>query len=274
MITTDEVLTVNGVPLNTLAYNVSTFTGRIRVPGRRGADGIVPGRHGSIRSPGKRYEAAEVVLTMWVLGADVDGLIPTSSSSRQLLFANVDTLTRLFGASTVVLLQTRPDGTQRRLEGEVTKVIDFTTMAGATRAEFAVTVSSWMAFWEDTVDVAADITGEGVLSAPGFAAATAPCDELVVTLHGPCSNPKIESGGVWVQYGFVIPTGQAIVLNCRTWELSGIGGLVPNYGLVTHSGDARWFVLAPGTPPTFTLTDTSPNPVRVQLVGRRKYLTP
>ena len=64
MITTDEVLTVNGVALNTLAYNITSFTGRIRVPGRRGADSIVPGRHGSIRSPGKRYEAAEVVLTM------------------------------------------------------------------------------------------------------------------------------------------------------------------------------------------------------------------
>lgn len=274
MITTDHPLHVNGTVLNTLAWNVRTLTGRLRVPGRRGADVVVPGRHGAIRTPGKRYDTAEVVLAMWVVGADQDGLIPQDTTSRRLMAANIDKLAKLFGAGTVELVQTRPDGTLRRLEGEVTGVIDFTTMAGATRAEFAVTVRSWMAFWQDTVDVTADFTGEGAWPVNEFTAATAPCDELKLTLYGPSSNPRADSGGVWAQYNQVIPIGQDVTLDCKTWELSGGGGLVPNHSLVAHSGDARWFVLAPGDPPVVTLTDTSPNLVRARLVGRRNYLNP
>ena len=270
MLTTAELLRVNSVPLNTLAYNIETWTGRGRVPGRRGSNIAVHARHGFIRTKQKKFNGAEVILAMWVLGADEDGLVPSNILRRALLKTNSDKLVRLFGADTQEWVQVQPDGSERRIFGEITEPLDFVAEPGEL-ARFSVAMGSWMAFWEDAIPITASFNGEGNWSVTEFAAATAPCDELTVTF-GPSSNPKIQSEDVWVQYNAVIPAGQGIVINCSTWILTGTGGLVPNYAALGHGGDGRWFVLKAGTPPIVVVSDTSPNPVNVTLAGRRKYL--
>jgi len=274
MLTTAELLRVNTVPLNTMAYNIETWTGRGRVPGRRGSNIAVHARHGFIRTKQKKFNGAEVILAMWVIGADEDGLVPSNPLRRALLKANSDKLVRLFGADTQEWVQVQPDGSERRIFGEVTEPIDFFAEPGEL-ARFPVAMGSWMAFWEDAIPIVAGFIGEGNWSVTGFAAATAPCDELTVTLNGPCTNPKIQSEDIWVQYNAVIPAGHGIVINCATWILTGTGGLVPNYAALGHGGDGRWFVLKAGIPPMppiVVVSDTSPNPVNVTLAGRRKYL--
>lgn len=276
MITTGETVTANGVLLNTLAYNIRTLSGRLTTPGKRGGNVAVPGRHGAIRTPGKRFDQGQVVLSMWVVGADVDGLVPVSGPARARLFEHVDMLTRLFGGDTVELVHTLPDGSQRRTVGEVTDTIDFTTTAAGSRAEFAVALTVPGAFWTDPADVTATYTGTGTWQPAEFGGATAPMDELAVTFTGG-TNPRITSGGVWVQYSAVLAAGQSITLDCATWQLTGGGGLVPDHSRVEHSGDARWFVLAPGLGasdvPEAVVSQTGVGAMSTQLVGRRKYLT-
>src|SRR3982751_5668716 len=98
MVTTSAIpMTVDGTRLDTLAWNIETITGRIGVPGVRGANAQVPGRHGSIFTPNKTYDEREFVLSMWVNGCDVDGLIPGGSSDLAEFRKNVDTLSLLFG---------------------------------------------------------------------------------------------------------------------------------------------------------------------------------
>ena len=272
-ITTAETLTANGVVLNTLAYNVSTLTGRLRTPARRGGNVEVPARHGALRVPGKKFAQAEVVLPMWVVGADEDGLVPASGPARARLFVNVDKLTRVFGAELVELVHTLPDGSQRRVLGEVTEVIDFTSMAAGSRAEFAVTVTVPDGFWSDVAAVTASLSGTGDWSPAAFAAATAPMDDLLVTFTGPSNNPLIQSGAVWVRYGAVLSAGQSVTLDCGAWSLSGGGGLVPSHGAVSHGGDARWFVLLPSAgPPLMTVSQTGTGAMSTTLSGKRKYL--
>lgn len=275
-ITTSETVTANGVTLNTLAYNIRTLSGRLATPARVGGNIPVPGRHGAIRTPRKRFGQGQVVLSMWVLGADTDGHAPASGPARARLLENVDMLVRVFAAELVELVWTLPDGTARRLSGEVTDVIDFTTAAGGSRAEFAVTLSVPGAFWTDTAPVSAAFTGPGSWDVTEFAGATAPMDDLVVTLTGG-SNPRVECAGVWVEYGHVFAPGESVTLDCGSWGLAGGGGLVPDLTRVRHGGDLRWFVLTSpaGDPtPVVTVSHTGgAGAVGVELSGYRKYLT-
>jgi hypothetical protein len=273
-ITTDEILTANGVVLNTLAYNVGSLTGRLRTPARRGDNVTVPGRHGAIRTPNKRFDQGEIVLPMWVVGADEDGLVPAFGPGRDQLFANVDMLTRIFSTETVDLVHTLPDGSQRRLLGEPSEAIDFTSMAGGGRAEFAVTLRVPGAFWTDIADVSASFAGEGAWSVAEFDGATAPMDELAVTFTGG-TNPRVQAGNVWLQYSAVLAATESITLDCATWTLSGGGGLVPDYSRVDHAGDGRWFVLPPGvtsSTPSVEVSQTGIGAMTTQFIGRRKYL--
>lgn len=271
-ITTEETLTANGVVLNTLAYNVGSLTGRLRTPGRRGADVQVPGRHGAIRTPRKRYAPGEVVLPMWVVGADEDGLVPTSGPGRDLLYQNVNLLSRIFGADTVELIHTLPDGSARRVVGEPFEAIDFTTMAGGSRAEFSVALSVAGAFWEDVDIVTTDrFDGMGSWPVAEFAGSTAVMDDLQVTFHGPANNPRVESAGVWARYNEVLEAGQSITLDCAVWALSGSGVSV-DYTLVEHAGDLRWWVMSPGDPPVVEVSQTGVEEMGTTLSGRRKYM--
>jgi hypothetical protein len=272
-VTTTDTFTVNGVVLNTLAFNITSLTGRWRTAARRGGNVEVPGRHGTLRVANKRYGVLEVVLSMWVLGADEDGMISDYQSSRETMYANLDKLTRLFGSETLEVVHTLPDESQRQVVGEVMDRIDFTSEAGATRATFGVAIESWDAFWSDIDEVTASITDIGNWSVDSFVGATAPMDDLEITFTGPCNNPRLDSGSSWIQYNEVLTAGQSITLNSATWTLTGAGGLVPDYTAVEHGGGIRWFELAPGDPtPEAVISQTTGGDVEVSLHGRRKYM--
>lgn len=269
-ITTEETLTANGVVLNTLAYNVSSLTGRLRVPVRRAANVTVPARHGALRTPRKPYEQGEITLPMWVVGADEDGLVPDSGPLRELLFTNVDMLSRVFGADTVELVHTLPDGSQRRALAETADVIDF-AMTGGSRAEFSVVLTVAGAFWEDVIPVSQSFSGQGTWQLTEFVGATAPMDDLTIRFNGPAPNPRITSGSVWVQYSASLTAGQSVILNCVDWSLAGVG-ISPSQAAVSHGGAARWFELAPGeTNPVAEVSQTGSGTMSTVLSGRRKY---
>ncbi len=287
-VTTEETLTANGVVLNTLAYNVASLTGRLRVPPKRGGNVSVPGRHGALRVAHKPFDQNEIVLPMWVLGADVNGAVPAYGDPlRKLLFDNVDTLTRIFGSDAVELVHTLPDGSQRRVLGEVTEAIDFTSMAGGTRAEFAVTLVVPGAFWTDVSDQywvsESGLVDEQVLTIPPFEGGTAPLDDGVYVVHGPGDNPELtaHATGAYVRYQGSLAVGEDWRVDAAAWTSVvgtdiGFGGPGTNVIADTiHGGSARLLelpALAPGDPAIQIGVQNFGAETQIEARGRRKYL--
>jgi hypothetical protein len=266
-------LFANGIDLSTLCYNVSSLTGRWTGPPRRGKDVDVPGRHGTVRSPRKKFTSGTVVLPMWVLGCDENGEVPSDARSQEVLYHNIDRLTRLFASDTVELVHYLPTGSVRRITGQVMDAIDLTSQAGGTRAEFAVSLVTASAFWEDVAAVAATRTGTGLWDVVPFSGATAPMDNLVVKFTGPATNPRLTNpSGVYLAYNAVLTGSQSVSIDCNTWLPTGTG-ITASVASVDHGGDPKWFVLEPGDPtPRVTASQTAGSTGVFTLSGRRKYL--
>lgn len=273
-------LFANGVDLSSLCYNVASLTGRWTGPPRRGKDIDVPGRHGTVRSPRKKFSAGTVVLPMWVLGCTETGGVPPDASNQEVLYANIDKLTRLFSSNQVELVHQLPDGSLRRIVGQVMDALDLSSMAGGTRAEFAVSLVTAGAFWEDVDSIIATRSGTGLWDVVPFEGATAPMDDLVVKFTGPSTNPRItdnapvdsSASGVYVAYNAVLTGSQSVAVDCKTWTVTGTG-ITAAYSAVDHGGDPRWFVMQPGDPtPRVTASQTAGSTGVFSISGRRKYL--
>lgn len=279
-VTTEEMLTVDGVVLNTLAYNVSSLAGRLRVPKKRTENIAVPGRHGTIYTPRKFYEEGEIVLPLWVRNTDVDGLNP----SRENFYANLDMLTKLFRKEEGLLevVHTLPDGSTRRVMAEATEAFE-PAMSGRDLADFSVALRVPAVFWEDEVEVSQQIDlpyEGGIAMLDGM---TAPIDDAVFQVVGPVSNFRVEtlydgsplSSALAFQYSTTIDTDHILYIDCGSWKLTGDGHIV-NYAAFNHTGSARWLEILPGrdaSPPELKFTGAGTGPgTQVTLTARRKYL--
>lgn len=252
--TTTETLSVNGVVLNTLAKNISSLTGRLRAPALRTDNVIVPGRHGTIRTPNKRYEEGQIILPMWVRGMDDNG----GTVSRTQFFKNLDSLTQLFrpGAGLLTVIHTLPDASQRRVLAECTEAIDTTSVSGGGMpyGTFSVALRVPGVFWEDVNTVSVDFTNGFNGDVTQLAGTTAPIEDAVFKVTGPCQSVTVEArynGGamddpMYLTYSGIVGTGQTLTINCSNWQLTGGGGMVVDYTKMFHTGGSRWLTLAPG----------------------------
>ena len=298
-------LAVDGVDVGEYAAIPDSLAPFMTAPAPRGRNLVVAGRHGEAHIPRKFYEANSFVLLLWVKGALPNGTVPPGSSDRAELYARADELVSLFPIGKLVTLdRTLPAAAVRRALVEVTHVIDFKRDLGwkPVYAKVAISLAMPGAFWFDistaTSGPHALATG-GTVQLAGFAGATAPMDELVVTF-GPGNNPKLSqpSTGFFVAYDGVIGSGQSLILNtASSTPLVGTGGLVVDYSKLRYSGSSRFFELRPqpsaagtfpgaglypgaGTfpgsvapGPTVSLTHTTGGTMTVTVAGPRKYLT-
>lgn len=283
--TTTELLTVDGVVLNTLAKNIDSLTGRLRVAGLRGENAQVPGRHGTIWSRTKVYDEGEITLPMWVAGCNDDGEIPSGQTSRKLFYTNLDKLTNLFGYKNR-LLDVRhrlPSGVWRQALCEVVESYDFTTDAVNPIGRFSVVLKVPEVFFRD-VDTSTSvraIVSSGVLDLEEFVGATAPMEDMVFQITGPVTNFKmkaIESGvemapEVSFEYQAAIPAGQTLTVNSSTWTLTGGGGLVVDYSKAVHKGTPRYMVIMPDALPRIAISGSAVTGAsELSITGRRKFL--
>jgi hypothetical protein len=285
-VTTAETLAANGIILNTLAKNIESLTGRLKVPKLRTENIPVPGRHGSLHSRRKYYEESEFHLPMWVRGCDDNGLV---TSGRAQFMANVDTLTRIFrpGDGLIELVHTLPDSTARRAMCEVIEAIDFSLISGSGGmpvGKFAVALKVPSVFWEDATPTSVDLLPTQNGPVAYLDGMTAPIEDSVWTITGPATNTRVEAlyNGApltipsWFQYAGTIPAGQGLIVNCSTWTLTGVGGFVPDYSAFTHSGRSVWITIVPspiGQAPGVKITASSTtSATKMNLAARRKYL--
>lgn len=275
-VTTAETLSVDGVVLNTYAKNIGSLTGRLRAPALRTSNVLVPGRHGALRTPNKKYDQALITLPMWVVGSDDDGLIPGGSTARREFFKRIDELTKLFKklSGPLDVRHTLPDGTVRQCFAEALDVLDFTTDASP-KALFSVNLTVPDVFWQDVSPLSAVLPASGAsVAATAFAASSAPMEDLVYRLDGPWTSPRLTfADGSYMAVNQTIPAGQGISVDSGNWDLTGHNGFVPDYTKIEHDGaDAYWAAL-PADNQTITLAGSARTAAtQLTITGRRKYL--
>lgn len=277
-----EALTANGVSLASYAYMTSDVSSLLTVPGRRGENIAVPGRHGVIKTPGKRFNANEIVLPLTIVGALPNGSIPLDSTARAEFFARRDELLRIFYTDPLTLAWSPNDGVDPYIEtrAEVLDVLDFTRVGVEPIARVSIALVLVDAFWQDTEPVSQTITGATGTTAEltAFAGATAPMDDLQLTFHGPVNNPRIAFGADrWVQYNGVLTLDQQLVIDLGNWSVTpGVGDpWTPDPLQVLYGRGPSWLEIDPGvTPFEIEFTHTGGGSATVEIAGRRKYLAP
>jgi len=219
-------LTVNGTELSQVAWNVVSRGGRWKVAGRLGDNPRLPGVHGSLFIPGKTYDENTLLLTMYAVGSNADGTFPASPSRKQLCRDNIEALMTLFTQPNLLSLkQYADDGTTyREALCEVTQAIDFSTMAGGTRAEFAVELRVPGVFWFDGVAINQTLNITSTNQTLTFTSfnGSAPLVNANFELTAGTTqavSPRLTDPvtGQWVQVSPTLSTGQKWVVDSAAW---------------------------------------------------------
>lgn len=289
MVTTSAIpVTVDGTRLDTYAWNIETIDGRIGVAAVRGANPIVPGRHGEIFTANKTWDAKDIVLKMWVKGSDVDGLVPTTDMTE--FRKNIDALTLLFGTRSRLLdvRQTWPAGVRQAL-CEVLQAYDMSGRAINPQAKFNVVLRVPGAFWQDvsTTDYssATNLTSGTTVTMAAYDGATAPMEDHMIVVSGPATNPRLTdpATGMFVQFNGTIGAGTDWQVDAANYTSRTGSSILFTVGAGTNviantvfgGGGPRLMTLTPKAGgPQLTLTATSPGAAtQIRARGRRKFLT-
>lgn len=280
-----DELEIDGVPMRTEAYNVSTSTGRHSLPVRRGEDLVVAGRSGYEFVPNKPFEAGFGTLSVWAVGKEEDGSIPGTHLGRQLLTnRHIERLQRFFTRthrlSTIRAKQ--PDGSWRRARVQWNEWGDPEMTAGGTRAEWSIGYTIPDVWWEDeALTTQSAVAGSALpktLDLTSFAGMTGILEDAVLTVAGPITNPKItdEETGAWVKFTGTISNGNTWVVDCAEWTSTANG--VSALATTTHSGGYRLLSIpneyALGDTPRLTLSGTGGGAnTNLTVMGRRKWVS-
>lgn len=228
-------ITVDGVRLDTLAWNIETRTGRDGEAQLAGENLDTGMRDGVIWTPNKKRGAGRLVLSMWVGGTDEDGAVPVDNDDYWKYTQNLDALKRMFGVThrqLDVRLQMDAAGAHiRQALCEKTTMITPEMFASYPyTAKFAVELTIPGAFLQDVadsnydsqaVDFPGGIPANTTVTLPDpFPAATAPMRDMYVVLDGPATNPKIldPRNGHSIQLNSAISGGIQWVVNTATWS--------------------------------------------------------
>lgn len=275
--TSDRPITVDGVRLDTLAYNVLAIQrGTAR---RRTADVELPGVDGVVPSLNDPLEAAGYGLQMLVRGTDADGLVPPAGA-RTTFRNNLDELVHLFGKRHALLdlRETVDTGVERRAWAKVVDTITPDANEAGSSAQFSVGMVLPYGVWEDvnTQDWngtagAASGTSQEVTTLQG---ATERILDAVILVTGPATNPRVTdpATGAYVQLNATLSGTQFWRVNVGTWATrygTGLGlGSADTTGtdgqsLTVFGGTRNQAAFLPLTP----TRDTGARRVRLALSG-------
>lgn len=272
-----ERLWWGGVDVASWAVRAIDLSGLLAVPERRGENVEVGGRHGSIRTPRKKYSGRELVVEFWVRGTLPDGTVP--EDPPQVFYDNLRTLARLIAQEELPLVHQLPDGTVREIPVEVTAAFAPDRFKTGDLAKVKIAFTSSEAFWraQEVTTVAAALGSGGTRALDEFGPSDAPVDDVTVTFGpGPGRTLTAVESGLWLRYNATIPTGQTLVIDCGRKQLTGAGGLVPDRRLLqVHPEDGRWLAVDPvlDGPPTIRLDHGGGSAsVPVSIAARQKWM--
>lgn len=285
--TSSHPVTVDGVRLDNLAYNITTKQGFDISIGARGSNFVVPGRDGELWVPYKRENPGRMVLQMWVRGANEDGAIP--KDQYELYRSNLDKLRLLFGVRDHLLDIRQYLGANlgwRRWWGEVVEEW-VPSLQGETLGYFSVGINLPGTFGEDTQIRKWRATSTGTKLAGPFNGSTAPLRDCWIRFQGPWVNPSIrdEIGQHDLALSYNLAAGETWVVNPRYHSsvvgtnlgyVSGGAGTTNVLSLTTRSGSHTplLFGLTPSvkSPPKVTIGGSGLSSSSwVEIAGTRKY---
>ncbi len=241
---------VDGVSLQTLAFNIETLGGdRMGVPPVRGDDLMIPARPGRRWMP-KMPDARTITLGMWVIGATEEGIAPPGGEPRRQFEDNWRKLRNLLWVYNRELTITK-----RFYVGGVLKTASakahFTgglnpTMNGQQRAVFTVDLTLSDPYFysaEKTEPLSASETvvleGDDVTRRIKF------------QVNGSRTNLVIRNTTLDIQMEYAAVLNTAEILDVDVYNYTSISDpdASPAYksvGFIRHEGSPSWFILQPG----------------------------
>ena len=253
---------INGVPLQTYAYNISTWGGDLQAPPPlRGEDITIP------YVPGKRFmprvpDSRSMTLEMWVVGADVDGKVPTSATMRAEFEKNLKMLRNLFwnqGNPVTLTKRWKEYGSSTVLTASAKAIYASgfaPAMNGALRASFSVEFLLPDPFFygaEQTINFSATATSNQTFTVPGDYETS----RLTMQFNGARTNMRLTntSRGIYVNVNNTLGAGSSILVNPEAWTAvkDSSSNVVSQ---VTYVGHTNWMSLSPGAQ-TLSLTSSS-----------------
>lgn len=255
--------TTNGTPIR----NIELREGLYSPPSAVGGNGTIANFTGE-RWRQKKHGPGRFVLNMWVAPPGSGG---SSTVTMAALDAAIDELYRVFQHTNRLLTfqRTMNSGEVRQSYGEVITLAATPIGKGLGGYRFAIEVNVPSAYWTSATAVSnstgANTATSRTLNLTAFQGATAPLEDLTVTIQGGCTNPYVQDttnadltavnstvtpSGDWFTYYGTIPADAALVVNCANWTIAGtggdsVGGFNPLIGALTHSGGRFLTVSAP-----------------------------
>lgn len=274
-----EGLSYGGLNLAGPALTARDLSGLLSLPERRGENVPVPGRHGAVRTPRKRYGGRVAPFEILVRGFDyATGAAATSTEqARELVAANLDLLGRALALDEAPLVHTMADESTRSVLAEARGAVDATRDKSGVLATVKVAFESASAFWRaDTPTVASvALANGGTGQLAELDGCTAPIDDALI-VFGPGDPPRLTDlgSGTWVAYDTAIGGGRTLRLDCAEWEGAGTGGLVfDRTKLRTTPGVGRWLELTPTVGgPLVQLTHANAGAMDVTVTARKAWM--
>jgi len=256
---------INGVPLQTYAYNITTWGGDLQAPPPlRGDDLTIPYRPGQVLQS-RRPDGRSISFNMWVVGATLDGNVPGNATMRAEFEKNFSMLRNLFWnqGKPVTVTKRWQDYDTGLLQTASARAIFSSgispTMHGSLRASFSVELYLADPFFygpEVTVTFPSSASSAAVPTVKGDYETT----QILVDVQGTRNNFRLtnSSEGVYVNVNQSLASGQIIRLDIDNWTARK-NPATDNTSVissVTNLGHPFWFVLRPG-PQSLTLTSSS-----------------
>ncbi len=216
-------VTIDGLRMDTLAWNIETLSGRDHLPVQRYSSQVIPGRSGYMVAYEDAFEPGVFGVKGWVIGCDVDGNV--AAGARPQFEKNIDTLFNLIancrGRDVELQQSSAATGLTRRASGILTDA--FTPeMFGENSASFTLVFTLPNSVWEDTVLPAdfslANAVAVGASNVTTLADGTAPIDDGRYLITGPIATPRLTdvSSGAWVQLNRTLAAGQNWLFDAGT----------------------------------------------------------
>lgn len=204
-------VTVAGLSLESLVWNVRVQGERLVTAGRRGANVETSNIDGVLWRPNKPLAELYPILSMWILGADPDGDFPLEQRTRMRMRARLDELLFVMGQQ-AGLVEVVDTDSNRRCFAEIQAALAPTTMGGGGRAEVQFPLAVPAGCWEDVTEfdtgqVVFDGSTDVTVPAGG---SNLPTVGLIVELTPPATNVRLQTAaGRWIEFNGALPAGAA-----------------------------------------------------------------
>lgn len=271
--TTDNYWEVDGVSLQTYAWNISSIAGKLALPTMRGEDAVVPHQEGdefTEKVAGPRI----LPLSMWIRGSNADGSVPANKA--QAFDDNWRALVKLLWIPGRQFDLTKRfvdagDPKTATARGQMNGGIE-PTMIGRYGARFVVNIKLTDPWFYDDEEVTTVITPSQTVVIGGDVTTR----HIRFEFNGGRDQPAVRNDtlDIDLQYNGALTGGESAELDVRrsrAWVIDSAHplGYVANDKIV-RSGDVKWFALQPGN--NLITDESASGSGTMNMISRAAYL--